>query len=331
LKTVSFGIISLVIGCGLFVGCSSKKYYEPKKSVDSKFKIFDLKQPILDKTSIGATLKDFSYISKDGVKTKIKNNYKFLNSSNNTEIFANTSDKVLIKTHTDTQIIQFKVAIVGATLKDNILATIGTDNSLALYDIKSKQFILKEYRKASVLNDIKIANPIFLNTLVLYPTLDGKIVIVDKIKKKIIKTINLDPNNTINNIIFLTTLEDDGLVAATSKKLFSFIDGKVNIKDIDIKDIVVDDNFIYLTTLDGEVRKYDKTLKKIASKKFKFAKFYTIAVGKKIYLLESQDYLIQLDKNLTNSVIYDFSFDEDKKVISIKNKIYFDNNYIVLP
>ncbi|NQY53337.1 MAG: hypothetical protein HRT42_07145, partial [Campylobacteraceae bacterium] len=65
-------------------------------------------------------------------------------------------------------------------------------------------------------------------------------------------------------------------------------------------------------------------------KKYNYAKFYTLAYGENLYALESQDYLISLSKDFKEEKIYDFSFDEDSKVISIKNTIYFDNKYIIL-
>ena len=60
-------------------------------------------------------------------------------------------------------------------------------------------------------------------------------------KNTIVKTINIDPKSDINNVIFIKEINDT-LVAATSKKLISFVDGKVNLKDIDVQSIIVHKN-----------------------------------------------------------------------------------------
>ena len=203
------------------------------------------------------------------------------------------------------------------------------DNSITLYDLDTKQILFKEYLKHSTVNNIKISNPIFLNTVILYPTLDGKIVVVSIESKDIIKTINIDPKSDVNNVIFLEELAD-ALIASTSKKLFTLLDGKVSIKDMDIQNIILKENFIYVATLDGEIIKYDISLNKITSKKFKFAKINALAFGKYLYALESQGYLIRLSSDFKDVKVFDFSFDNKEKVIAIENKLYFEDKYIVL-
>ena len=55
-----------------------------------------------------------------------------------------------------------------------------------LFDTKLKKKYLKENLRPSLLNDIRIANPIFLDSIILYPTLSGKIIVVDIAKKSIL-------------------------------------------------------------------------------------------------------------------------------------------------
>ena len=65
-----------------------------------------------------------------------------------------------------------------------------------------KKIVFKEYYKESIANDIRITNPLFMNNLILFPTLDGKVIVVSKEDKKAVKTIVVDPDSTFNNIIF---------------------------------------------------------------------------------------------------------------------------------
>jgi len=314
----------------VFQGCSSKQYFEPENTKYLDVIVQDIDSDIIDYNSDGATLANGKFISKDGISTIVlSKNYKFIN--NNDGIIISTDNNGSVEIHINNKIekIKFDKTVVSASLKDNLIAFGSVDNSIKIYDIKSKKIVFSEYLKHSAINDIKIANPIFFNTIILYPTLDGKIVIVDIKKRTVVKSINLDPKSEINNIIFLKTI-GDSLVAASSKKIFSFVDGKSKILDFDIRNILIKDNYIYIATLDGNLIKFDKDLNELKRKKFKFAKFYTIGYGKYLYALESQGFIVRLNDDFKKIDIYDFSFDEDEKVIAIDDKLYFEDEYIIL-
>jgi hypothetical protein len=313
----------------IFTGCSSKQYYEPKDTYSFNQDSHDLSSSISDLNSNGATLKDHNFISNKGILKNNKETFEFLNTNEDTTISADDNGTINLENNKINTSFSFDKNIISASKFKNLLAFSSIDNSITLYNMDTKQVLFKEYLKPSAINNIKIANPIFLNTVILYPTLDGKIVIVDLKKNIIIKTINIDPKSDVNNIIFLKEV-DDTLIAATSKKLFSFQNGKVNLKDIDVQSIIVNKNSIYVAMLDGEIAKYDFSLNKIAKKKFKFAKINALAFGTYLYALESQEFLIRITEDFKNVKIFDFSFDEEEKVIGIENKIYFDDEYIIL-
>jgi hypothetical protein len=316
----------------LFSGCSSKKYYEPKDEVyNYKKKIFELSNKIIDINAIGATLKDYKYISKNGEsKLYLNDEYKFLNDANGIIVATNDDGTLYIKDNENIDFIDFKQKIVAATKKDNLIALIFANNTLELYNTDTKQVIYKEYLEESVLNDTRVSSPLFLETVVLYPTLNGKVLVVDIAKQKAIKTINIDPKGQINNIIYLNSVNDT-LIAATTKKLFTFKDGNINIQDYDITNVTIFKKKIFITTLDGKIIKFNFNLKKEKEKKFKFAKFVTLAHGEKfIYALESQGFLLSFNKNLEKLLIFELSYDQDEKVLSIEDKIYFEDSYIKL-
>jgi len=313
----------------LFAGCSSKQYYEPKDTVSLEQKTKNLASPIINLNNDGASLEDNSFISKKGIFKGLQEGYRFLNYSEDTLIATDNNGSLSIKDPLTENSFQFDKNIISASKKDALLAFGSIDNSITLYDMQTQKTLFKEYLKHSSLNNVKIANPIFLDNIVLFPTLDGKVVIVDLNKKVIVKTINIDPKSDINNIIFLQEI-DNSLIAASSKKLFTFVDGKANIKDLDILQIIIKDEFIYVATLDGQVIKYNISLQQIASQKFKFAKINALAYGKYLYALESQDYLIEISDDFKNVKIYDFSFDEEEKIFAIENKLYFEDEYIEL-
>ncbi len=327
-KSILLVLVSFLVI--LFQGCSTKKYYEPEVVYDSNIPVYDLGSKIVDINSDGATLDDGKFVSKEGLSSEfLEEGYKFLNKNHGVLLSTNYEAFLAITKDGHTEKIQFDKNIISATIENNLVAMSFIDNSISLYDIKEKKVLFKEYFTISILNDIRITNPIFLTSLILFPTLDGKIVIVDKNKKTIYKTINLDPQNDIHNIIYLNAIGNT-LVAATPNKIFSFVNGRVKILEMDIKNVAVNDKNIYVATLDGRVIKYDEKLNELDSKKFKFAKFHAMVFGDNLYILESQGYLIQIDKDFQNVSVIDFSFDEKEKVVAVDDTIYFEDNYITL-
>ena len=328
MKNIYF--LTLFILLFIFQGCSSKQYFEPEDTKSIDVSIEYIGSEIVDYNSDGATLKNGKFISKDGISTLILDKtYNFINNNDGIIISTNNNGSVSINNNNKIKKIKFDKMVISAAIKDNLIAFGSVDNSISLYDIEKQRIVFTEYLKHSVVNDSKIANPILLDTIVLYPTLDGKVIIVDIKTLEVIKSINIDPKSEINNIIFLKTI-GDSLIAASSKKIFRFGDGQTKIVDFDIRNIIIKNKYIYVATLDGYLIKLDEKLNELKRKKFKFAKFHTIGYGRYLYALESQGYLIRLDEDFNEVNIYDFSFDEKERVISIDDKLYFEDEYIIL-
>ncbi|RXJ83735.1 hypothetical protein [Arcobacter sp. CECT 8985] len=311
----------------LFTGCSSKKYFEVEDTVgDYEATTTSLDDDILSFNKDGATLENGEVITKKGVsKIKLPEGFEFINLSKDTYISTNYLGKVLL----NNKEFSFKTGVVAATLKDNILALVFMDNSIALYDTKAKKILMKEYYSKSLANDTRIANPYFMGNLILFPTLDGKVIVVNARTNKVIRTIVVDADGKFNNIIFLNVV-NDSLIAASSNKVVSVGAGAVNLKKYSIRDIISHNNDIYIATIDGQIIKTDISLNVQNRRKYKYAKIYALAYGDSLYALESQGYLINISNDFNSDKIYDFSFDEEDKVISIGNTFYINNEYFTV-
>jgi hypothetical protein len=314
----------------LFSACSSKKYFEPEHTVEPSVTVNETKSTILAITEDGATLQNHTFISKDGVSDIVLDkDFEFLNNVEGVILASNKTGKLYVNVKGSIKYYNFSKRVISASIFGNYIALLFLDNSIAIYDTVSKNILFKEYYTTSVLNDTKIANPIFLSSVVLFPTLDGKIIVVDFKKNMVVKTINIDPKGKINNIIYFKAIKDT-LIAATPTKLFTFIDGKPNIKDLNIKGVVANKKNIFVATLEGELIKYDHYLKLLKTKKFKFAKFYALGYAKYLYALESQGYIIRVDSSLNDEKIIDFPFDKENEAMIIDDKLYYDDKYILL-
>lgn len=311
----------------VLAGCAGKEYYEPLDTVgDYDNTKASLNGDIISFNKDGATLDSGEIITKRGVsKFTIPEGYSFLNISEDVVISSNYKDKVLL----DKKEIEVGGVVVAATLKANKLALLFSNNSIELYDLNTNKIILKEYFTHSFVNDTRIANPYFMSNIILFPTLDGKVVVVSEESNQIIRNIVVDADGQFNNIIFLDVINDT-LVAATGNKVISVGDGVLNIKDYNIRDIITKDKTIYIATIDGQIIKTDISLNIMDRKKYKYAKFYALAYGSSLYALESQGYLINISDDFKSETIYDFSFNNEKKVIALGDTIYYEDESIIL-
>ncbi|AXX86056.1 hypothetical protein [Malaciobacter marinus] len=311
----------------IFTGCSSKKYFEVDDTLgDYESNSASLNDNIKSFNKVGATLDNGEIITKKGVSNfQLPEGFEFINLSEDTVISTNYLNKILLnKTEHE-----FSTGVVAATLKDNILALVFMDNSIALYDINTKNILMKEYYSKSLANDTRIANPYYMGSLILFPTLDGKVIVVSAKSNKVIRTIVVDADSKFNNIIFLDVVNDT-LIASSSNKVVSVGAGVVNLKEYNIRDIIAHNQDIFIATIDGQIIKTDISLNIQDRKKYKYAKFYALAYGSSLYALESQGYLINISNDFKSDKIYDFSFDNEENVIAIDNIIYHNDEYFIV-
>ncbi len=306
-------------------GCAGKQYFEPEETEDYEGNISYIDSDILTFNRSGATLNSGHTLSKNGVSHEIlPEDFEFVNFSNNVLIATNNKDKILL----NGEIIELKDVVIAASLdNNNNLALVFSNNTIAIYNLTQNRFTFREYFKESVANDIRITNPVFLDNLILFPTLDGKVIVVNKEQGKAIKTITVDPDSTFNNIIYLDTIGET-LIAATNNKIIAVSADNLTLKDYEIREVITTDKNIYIATIDGQLIKLDLDLNQIGNKKYKFAKFYALGFKDALYALESQGFLIKIDEDFIQDTIYDFSFSEEAKTITIDGIIYFEDKYL---
>ncbi|WP_122893610.1 PQQ-binding-like beta-propeller repeat protein [Arcobacter peruensis] len=321
----------LVAALFLLTACGSKKYFEPE-DVKSSLTVEEssLQAPIISMNREGATLEDGTIITRDGVsKFKLPEKFQFLNVSNTGKVLStNYKDKLLI----GNEELDVESIVVAASLKDNKLALVYANNSIELFDLDTKKTLFKEYLPISLANDTRIANPHFMGNLVLFPTLNGKVVIISSKTNESVKNISVDLDSQFNNIIFLQVIQDEQtLIAATANKVVTISTKNILSKDYELRDIIVNGKNIYLATIDGRLIKLDLALKEVASKKYKYSKIHALAFTDSLYAIESQSFIINVSNDFTKDRVYDFNFDNEERLIVIGNKIYTDSREITLP
>ncbi|SQB98459.1 lipoprotein [Helicobacter fennelliae] len=341
------------------VGCGSKKYYEPT-AVSGQI-IFDhsFKSPIDQNNRYAATLKDSSLLTQNGIipyTKEIPKDSRFLNESGGYYIFAKGCELlILLKSSIldsrvfDSDVCQIKetntictqdeiqvkndFCAVSASIKGDLLAVVGTDNSSTLYKIPEGEVKFSQKGSSVIAVNQLVAAPLFLDTLVVFPTLDGKLLVVSIQNFEIQRNIILGGDKFFNNIIYLGG-DDSRIFAATSKKLISIISGQEFSYTAELMDVFFDNRYLYALTLEGRVIQLDHTLREVNALKFPFASLEGIViVNNHLYTYEKQGgYIIDI-------MLDDFSYKvyrvqdmfgkplNNKLNFYTKNIFYYDRYY----
>jgi len=316
----------------IFSACSTKKVFEPKNVDDDWNKYASLDEDIVDTSFNVALLEDGTVLTKDGIiNAKIDEENRAISYSDNWIVSASLDGNVTLTSTDDTTLqenFSLKKTIAAASVKDDTLAILFADNELALYSISTKKIFFRDQGSESLAVNTKIVNPYFLNDLVVFSTLDGKIVIVNAKLKKKLRTVIVSAEDHFNNVIYFKMIKDK-IVAATGYKILSMSDKEIRAK-YEIRNMVYDDKNIFIATKQGEVVSLTPNLELNAKIKFPFAHFLgMISNEDKLYILEKEGYMIVLNKNMKDYTIYDTDV-EDGFVFTTDTAFYNNDEKILV-
>jgi len=208
------------------------------------------------------------------------------------------------------------------------LAVLFANDDIALYNTDTKEILFKEQGGKAIANNMRIVNPYFLNDLVIFPTLDGKVIIVNAKLKKRLRTVMVSSDDYFNNIIYFN-IADNKIIAASSYKLLAMAQKELRQK-YEIRNIVFDGKLIYITTKQGEIIALTPNLQVDSKIKLPFAHFLGMISHKdKLYILEKEGYMIVVDKKTFAYTVHEVDID-DGFVFVGKNLFYVDDEKIAI-
>lgn len=322
-------LIFLSIVALIFSACSTKREYFEPTNVSGNANEQSINASITHSTRNGATLQNGTLITKTGIKNiGLKPNEYFLGEYDGQYIAADISGKLRILQNNNLVFEKdFDSAIVSASIEGNRLAALSATNKIYLILIDTNEVILEYTSGASYANDARSAAPLFMNTIIVYPTLDGKVMIVSKDRGEVVRDAVVSSDTFFNNIIFLD-VEGDRLYAATNTKVLSISPDKTTTISEQLKDLKLYNGRIYALLKNGFIKIYDLDLKELAKREFKFAIFSNIiARNGKIYIFEKTGYIIETDLNLQNERILKAG-EITNKSFAADNAFYYDNKMI---
>jgi len=315
----------------LFSACSSKEVYEPIK-LGADWEAYEAsKHTIIDTSDNVALLEDRTILTHNGlVDVKINESDRLISQSDGWVISASVDGNVSLISQENPSIIKhlnLKKSVAGASISGSELAVIFADNEIAIYDISTNKVLFKEQVGKATTVDSRVVNPYFTRGLVLFPTLDGKVVFVNNNKKKRLRTVIVSSEDNFNNVIAFELVQNK-IIAATSYKILTMAKKEIRVK-YEIRNIVYDEDKIFIATKQGEVISLTPELQVESKLKFPFAHFYAmVSNGDKLYVLEKEGYLIVLDKKSFDYTVHEVDFDDG--FVFTSKKSFFVNDKKIL-
>ena len=313
-----------------FSACSTKEVYEPKKLSDDWEKTASMDESIIDTSDNVALLENRKVLSRNGeLNVTIPENQRVISLSDDRIISASIDGNLTLISVEDASSKHFnlKKTIAGASVKDNILAILFATDDIALYNTETKELLFKEQGGKVVANDSRIVNPFFLNDLVIFSTLDGKVVIVNSKLKKRLRTVIVSSEDYFNNVVYFN-IADNKILAATSYKLLAMAKKELRHK-YEIRNILFDGELIYITTKQGEVIALTPELQVDSKVKFPFAHFLgMIDSNGKLYILEKEGYMIVVDKKTFDYTVHEVDINDG--FVFVGDKVFYVDDEKIL-
>ena len=331
-----YTFLSILFAAILLVGCGTKRQYFEPEDVNLKANFNESLPSSISATTInGAILKNGTAITKEGLisqNIKLSKDATVLNDHEDKLLISTLDGKFSVISKMNETIFQrnFDEAIVSASLENDRLALVSASNVIYLIDISADATLL-EFKSSTIYSqDSRVASPYFMSSLVIFPTLDGKIMIVDKNQGRILRDVVVSSDEFFNNIIFLDVINET-MIAATGKRIVAISPEKTLYYNGEIKNIVTNKDRLYIFKKDGEILLSDLNLQKINSINFKFAIFSNaVALNDYLYVIEKKGYLIKTDLELEKYQIFKLNDEiEDKSFMGYK-EFYYDDKYLKL-
>ena len=337
-------VIALVTLCiGVFGGCSQKKYFEPKDvRLQAEFP-HKLPAPIVHTSRAGALLKNYEVLDISGnIEIELTKNQRFLGREHALYLVQEGCGALLLidaRTKTQSEL-EFSKCIVSAsiapqdshtadsTVLSNLLALVSADNSVIVYDVVTKREVFaQKLANVTAINSLAAA-PVFSHGKIIFPTLDGKIVIYDRASNALVRDVLIQSDKFFNNIIYLV-VKNDIIIAATPKRISTIVgNSKTFNYDGDFRDLLLHRDKIYVLSNDGRILELDNTLKLLREVKLEYARLHGIVIkGNALYTLESHKYLIELNLENFLPVIYKVSLPSKKPIFYTDESLFYDRFY----
>ena len=329
-------LLSAFLAAFVLCACGTKReYYEPPKNLDGKLSYDEkLQSSIIDTNLDYAFLKNAEVLDKNGVikHFKLEKGFTLLKFEGGEFVIADKKGnfKILDENSEEIYAYNFDAAVLSVALSGDDMALLLADNTIILAN-RSLGVKFSQTLTQAPAQDKRVASPYFMESIIIYPTLDGKLVILDKASQKIIRDVVVSSEDFFNNVIFLNVV-NEVMIAATSKRVVAVSAEQTYTLDEDIRNVTNFRDFIFIFGKNGNIIKTNLKLERLVEKKFKYAIYNESSVfNEHLYVFEKTGYLFKSDLNLGHSKVYRLKGAVDEKAFMKEGRFYYDNKVLKLP
>jgi outer membrane protein assembly factor BamB len=326
-------LLSLALSLLALTGCNSRKSFDPENTQSASAAITKTGKKAVSVTRDGVTYSDGTFLTHSGISSiHLPKGFHFVTQSSAYVLAADNTGKFVLLDRKSGKVVhegKLEYPLISAAIRGKTIYYVSQDNLFGVYSVAAGKTKVSAKVGRAYAVDTRIANPITLQGLLIVPTLDGKLLIINPANPTGARGFAIGDSYNLNNVIYLHKL-GGRIIAATPKKLISAAPGAMHKFDAPIADVTIAGNTIYALTGDGRVVKLSPSLKVLAQRKFPYAQFTTIAVvGGKVYALDRSGALIVMDPSLKKERIYDVGEVDDYAFVA-GNKLYKDDEVIDL-
>ena len=318
----------------LITGCSGKNYFEPEETQGAVRYDGELPGRIVEAGYAAATLDNGQVITKEGLQSyRLPEGYYYVAGSGTKVVAAGDCKPGIvydIDTNETVKIDLPRRIVAAMFIPDSTkIAFLVEGNSYGIYDYGEGKIVAKYDSDPAITADIRIANPIMLEKLVLIPTLDGKLIILSKETGEKVREIVVGSGEEFNNVIFLKVI-GNRLVAATPHRIVSVSPKIMDAQQMEIGGVIFIDDAIYILGKEGTIYHCDVDLKILHTKKFPFAHFVGAIYGDYIYVVEREGFIIAIDPILSYANVFELPDRIDDWLFTTPDAFFYQKYYFKL-
>ncbi|KIM10520.1 MAG: hypothetical protein KU37_09435 [Sulfuricurvum sp. PC08-66] len=309
----------------LLAGCSTN-VYKPTQVDGQKYLLHTPLPAIATQHKEGITYIDGGFVTSMGAHTqKLPEGFAYLNRNENFLIAANYAGEVLLLdvNGSNEKRLTMRSRILSATLNDRVLAMVDAKNRVIVYDVVANETLFTHDGVEVVAVDHRLANPLFYEGFIFYPSLDGKVQIYGTEQKELVRVMNISTLESFDNVLFFA-IHNNIIYAATASTLYAFAKEPKSVT-VALRSVVMTTQGLVVLAKDGTMRLYDWQLQSQEELKFPFGHFLgAIATPEALFVAENEGYLFEVSHDLHHHKVYRLAFDQGK-FFNTHDTFYFPN------
>jgi hypothetical protein len=305
----------------LLCGCSNLAVFEPE-AIEERLSYDDrLESPIKRSVADGASLENGRVISRKKITVdRLEDGFSLLSIDGGYAIAADLKGGLILYDPAGaSKRFALAEAIEAAATDGSIIVAVSKTNACRVINIADSKTLFFSREKPVIAISDKPAKPLIGKKQAIIPTLDGKLLVVDRGAMRIVKEIVVGDEEFFGNIVFLSEYDGHIIAAVDGRALSIAPNGAQKSREIETRTIAPFSDGLYMFARDGSVWRVNAELETLATKRLPYARF--IAASEKngaIWAVEQSGYVVKFTDNLQNAKIYEMPD-------SIDAPIYIDN------